>query len=396
MSPEPLVVSMHIVYLIAPSGGPEAYVQTLLPYLKAQNHKVSIVYTHSHGGVRTPFDGKAPVYFARHGGLHYYLGRLVGEYRAWAKQLRIWESTRAIKRILQSIETQHPIDLVEVTEGVATQLIASQWPVLLRAHGSDWSFRHFCQDAPDRYDYLLQRMQAKSMANAQQVSSISIHLADHLSQACAFPRERIKPVPYPIDLNRFSPDGPQLDNDGPMLLTVGRLEHRKGTDVLVKALPLIWEKHPTLKAYFLGNEAQFTHAELRALVPARFRQQIVFPGFVPHQTLPQYYRAATIYVAPTQYETFGYTVLEAMACGKPVVSCPVGAVPELVEDSLNGCLVPFGNHRQLAETINVFLDNPDRCLAMGRGGRRIAEQYSVPRVGRQLEEIYQQARTKVI
>ena len=126
-------------------------------------------------------------------------------------------------------------------------------------------------------------------------------------------------------------------------MSVGRLEHRKGTNVLFEALPAVWEGFHDLRVHLLGSESGFTREELLKMVPVAKREQVVFPGFLPHDRLPEYYRPTTVYVTPTQYETFGYTILEAMACGCPVISCRVGAVPELIEDGVHGVLVPFGD-----------------------------------------------------
>lgn len=388
---------MHIVYVISPFGGPEAYVQMLLPYLEKGNHKVSIIYSGTSTTSRSIFNDRVPVYHATTGSNHYYLGRLLGAYRAWAKRLRMWELSRSVYQVLQQIDRSNPIDVVEVTEGISTRLIARRWPVVLRAHGNDWTFRHFCQDKSQKYDYLLRQDARNHLVHANQVSAISNHLADYLSQACHFPRQLIEFTPYPINLSQFSPSGHQIMTNGKhMLLCIGRLEHRKGTDVLVQALPVIWEKYPDLEVYFLGKESQFTHEDLRKMVPEPYRKQLVFPGFVLHTQVPMYYRAATIYVAPTQYETFGYTILEAMACGKPVVSCSVGAIPELIKDGENGCLVPFGDYKLLASAISDLLDNPERRLFMGQQGKAFAEKYEVSLIGKQLELLYQEVQQKSV
>lgn len=383
---------MHIVYVIDPFGGPETYLSTLLPYLKMGDHQISVIYTNHPTKHQTAFTQHLPVYHVSWGSAHYYLARLIRGFRGWAELLRIWELSHAVYDKLHHIHKISPIDVVEVTEGIFVQQISRKWPVVLRAHGSAWTFYDFCEDGWDRKVIdQLKRRAAQNLRYATTVSSISKHLADYLSISCDFPRDNIVPVSYPIDLEMFSPAGNHVKIEGdPILLTIGRMEHRKGTDILVGALPLIWDKFPNLKVVFLGKESQFTQNDLRNMVPTEFKSSLIFPGFVSHASLPEYYRAATLYIAPTQYETFGYTILEAMACGVPVISCPVGAVPELVEDDLNGCLVPFGDHVNLASCITGLLNNPKKRLSMSQEGRKLATHYDVSALGLKMEQMYQQ------
>jgi glycosyltransferase involved in cell wall biosynthesis len=383
---------MHIVYVIAPGGGPETYVKTLLPWLERQGHRVSIVYTVRSTGGAHAFPPHVRVLYAPRGSLHYYLSKLVSGFRAWPLRLRAWERAWAVYWALCRIDEQEPVDVVEVTEGLPLALLRRRWAVVVRAQGSAWTVRHFCRDGDSRWDAWLIRQEAQQLRDAYVVSALSEHLADHLSAFCQFPRGRIRAIPYPIDTERFRPDDAhRFTSPHPTLMSIGRLERRKGIDVLLRALPAVWEEFPDSRLALLGSEAEFTQGQLLQMVPASKRQHVVFPGFVAHEKLPAYYRAADVYVAPTQYEAFGYTILEAMACGCPVISCRVGGVPELIEENGNGVLLSFGEEQALSQAITDLLSSPDRCNQMGRMGRRLSLRYALDRVGPLHEEMYQQA-----
>jgi glycosyltransferase involved in cell wall biosynthesis len=124
------------------------------------------------------------------------------------------------------------------------------------------------------------------------------------------------------------------------------------------------------------------------------QERVIFPGFVPHQNMPQFYQNTTIYIAPTQYETFGYTILEAMACGRPTITTPVGAVPELIEDGVHGFLVPFGNAEILANAIEDLLSKPKLMKRMGTNAREKASDFSLEKIGGKLESFYAYAVSK--
>jgi len=231
---------MHIVYVIAPGGGPEAYVRTLLPWLEQRGDRVSIVYQAKAVDDVHRFPSQVHMEFAPRGPAHYYLGRLVGKTSPWPRWLRAWEDALAVRSAVARIDRRWPVDVVEVTEGSVVTLFRRDWKIVLRAHGSDWSFRHFCADEEARGDHVLIGQEAAQMRQADAVVAISEHLAGHLAEFCRFPLNRIEVIPYCIDLVEFAPDGPTANLDGdPVLLSVGRLQHRKGTDVLVRAMPLI-------------------------------------------------------------------------------------------------------------------------------------------------------------
>lgn len=383
---------MHIVYVLSPGGGPDTFVRTLLPWLQKRGHQVSLVYTKSSPsyvedlptGVRTKFI---------HGGpLHYYLGKIVGDYRAWARRLRVWESMLQIYKAVMRIHDVSSVDVVEVTEGLPVRLLKRHWAVVIRAHGSDWTCRHFCDDKDRRWDYLLIRQQRHQMKQADAVNAVSKHLAVHLSEACDLQREHIQVLPLPINARLFSPVGRTQQTAGhPVILTIGRLERRKGVDNLLRAMSTVWRQFPNTHVYLLGKESQLTKKYLLSLVPQKQRNRVIFPGPVPHFKLPEYYRMSTVYVAPTQYETFGYSILEAMACGRPILSCAVGAVPELVKEGKNGHLVPFADTSGLADKLISLLNNPHKVDRFGTSARKRAMELSVNRIGPLYGQVYQTA-----
>lgn len=383
---------MHIVYVIAPGGGPESYVKTLVPWFEGAGHCISVVYTVATRWTDPVYPSSVHVAFAPSGSLHYYLAKFVGRFGAWSRLLRLWESAWAVYRALERIDQIQKIDLVEVTEGLPISSIRKRWTVAVRAHGSDWSFRFFCQDGDRRNDAKLIEMESQQLSEAHAVSAISQHLTDHLSTFCQFPGDRIRVIPYPIDQNLFYPNNADRANSNPpALLTIGRLEKRKGVDVLFKALPQVWARVPELQAYLLGSEADLKKEDLVSRVPDKL-SQVIFPGFVEHLDVPSYYQRATIYVTPTRYETFAYTILEAMACGVPVIASCTGAIPELVDDGITGLLVPPGDSQALADAITALLDDPARRERMGQRAREKAvAEYSVDKIMAKMLDFYQRA-----
>ncbi|MCL4489683.1 MAG: glycosyltransferase family 4 protein [Chloroflexi bacterium] len=382
---------MHIVYVVAPGGGPEACVRTLAPRLLKIGHRVTVIYSARAGHVSPSFQPDVRVLFAPPSSMHYYLSRVAGGSRAWLRPLRAWEHACAVYLRLREVEREEKIDLVEVVEGLPVNLFRKHWPVIVRAHGSDWTFRLFCQDGDQGGDHRLVEMEADQLRSASAVSAISRHLADHLSAYCQFPLNRIEVIPYPIETGQFRP-ADREDHSEIAVMAVGRLERRKGTDLLLRAMNRVWQEFPETKVYLIGAESGFTKGQLLELVPDDRRRQVVFPGFVDHDRLPDYYRRVTAYIAATQYETFAYTVLEAMASGLAVVATRTGAIPELVDDGMTGLLVPPGDPGSLSRAVLSLLEDGGRRNCMGQRARRVAlADYSVGEIAGRMVDLYERA-----
>jgi len=96
-----------------------------------------------------------------------------------------------------------------------------------------------------------------------------------------------------------------------------------------------------------------------------------------------------IFVLTSIKEHFGRVVIEAMACGKPVIATNSGAVPEIVEDKVTGILVPPEDSEKLAEAIIELLEDKEKAKEMGIAGRkRVEELFSIEKHTRQIEEVY--------
>jgi len=130
---------MHLVFVIAPGGGPEANVKTLAPELEKRGHRLSVIYTVAKEQVDINWSASIGVRFAPPASAHYYAAKFVGSYHAWPLRLRSWEQARAVVRALAEIEREAPIDIVEVTEGFSVASLKGRWRVVVRAQGSDSS-----------------------------------------------------------------------------------------------------------------------------------------------------------------------------------------------------------------------------------------------------------------
>jgi len=176
-----------------------------------------------------------------------------------------------------------------------------------------------------------------------------------------------------VDTARFRPR-PRATSDTLRLITVAHLIPAKGVDVLLRALALLESRHWHLTIVGAGPELE----RLRELaLELGLGGRVELLGL--RNDLEQLLAAADLFVHPARWqEAFGLAVAEAMACGLPIVASRVGALPELVEDQVNGILVEPGQPAALAEAIARLAADPALRMTMGQASRvRAVERFSI-------------------
>jgi phosphatidylinositol alpha-1,6-mannosyltransferase len=217
---------------------------------------------------------------------------------------------------------------------------------------------------------------AATFANSQNTKAV-------LSQFDVDPNSAA--VVYPgVDCSRFRPD---IDarairrrhgiENGMVLLSVGRLQARKGHDVAVRAVAALAPQFPDIRYLIVGTGEERTRLEQLAVMHG-VRNRVVFVGAVSDQELPAYYAACDIFVLPNRveqrdFEGFGIVFLEAAACGRPVVGGASGGVMESVEHGSTGLLVDGESVEAVAAALSTLARSPEVRQAYGRAGRTRVE-----------------------
>jgi glycosyltransferase involved in cell wall biosynthesis len=147
----------------------------------------------------------------------------------------------------------------------------------------------------------------------------------------------------------------------------------KGVRTLIQAA----EKVSKGRLYVAGSGD--LRNELEAYVSDRRLAGITFLGHLATDKLTELFQRAAFLVMPSEcYENYPMSVLEAMACGTPVIGAEIGGIPEIVRDGETGLLFPSGDTQSLATKIEHLLDNPAESIRMGRAARRQIEQKNGP------------------
>lgn len=296
-------------------------------------------------------------------------------------------------RMLQKIEAQERFDVVHIQSPLdpGLPLIASKTmrsPLV----GTHHSFRDNHRFA----DFIVHSF--RGMFDDAMVK-IAQHIAVSPSAASVchryYPAADVKVIPNGIDTRQFSPTIAPLEKyqDGVFtILFVGRMDPRKGAKYLFAALSELEKRLARYRVVVVGTGWMQKYYDV--YIPLALRHRVEFVGYASPADLPRYYRAADVYCSPaTGNESFGIVLLEAMACGTPIVASDIDGYRWVVSSGVEGLLVPPRSSKHLAEAIVQLAQDPGRRKTMSQAGIQKAQGYSWTKIVDQLLPIYERVRT---
>jgi glycosyltransferase involved in cell wall biosynthesis len=271
-------------------------------------------------------------------------------------------------------------------------------PLVVHFHGP-WADEAVAAGRRSRTAALLRRRLERTVyRRAQAVVVLSEAFRGLLVERYDVSPERIHVIAPGVDLERFTPGARAeargtlgLPRDAWVVVTVRRVVERMGLDVLVDACAALPRDGPEPLLIVAGEGPARTGLERRAEALG-IAERVRFPGRVDDDLLPLWYRAADVAVVPsTALEGFGLVVLEALACGTPVVATRTGGLPEPLEDLDSSLVVPPGDVRALSNRLAAAragtapLPPRDRCRAH-------AERFTWAGTAARTEEVYERVR----
>ena len=218
--------------------------------------------------------------------------------------------------------------------------------------------------------------------------AVSRALADFLVGECRLPATCVRVIANGVDTARFSPRVDSIaPRPGPTLGVLTRLDSRKGLPFLIRAVAEVRSDLPQARL-LVGGEGQERPNLERQVRSLGLTDCVEFVGPVVEPT--DFYRRLDLFVLPSLDEAFGLVLLEAMAVGLPVVGTTVGGVPEIVEDGLQGLLVPPADTHALADAIRSLGHDRVRRKQMGDAARRRALHFDIGRTAAELQAAYEE------
>jgi glycogen(starch) synthase len=305
----------------------------------------------------------------------------------------IWRHSLRMLRELKRLDAMHPIDIVEApvwdAEGLAA-ILSGEFCVVTSLHtplkkvvetNPDWR-ANMTAARRQAYDEIAQA-EIFVATRAQAVRANSKGVLDTMQRLYGLQLagdDRLAILPHGME-DRSQRGSHQESSISPgnrdfvTVLYAGRFEGRKGTDVLLAAIPELCGKYRNARFVLVGEDRTLPDGstlgrDFRARhAGADFLKRVIFAGEVSDAELEHQLHRCDIFVAPSRYESFGLVFLEAMMFAKPVVGCRAGGMSEVIDEGVTGLLAEPGDATSLISAIGALLDDAGTRRAFGRAGR---------------------------
>lgn len=268
------------------------------------------------------------------------------------------------------------------------------WPGKTVVTIYDLSFLRFSEAFNRGNRLYLSTMTRLSARRARRVVVISESTARDVVRLLGVPRERIDVTLLAADAHYRPLSADEVArfraaNDLPerFIFYVGTLEPRKNLAGLLRAYARL--PQPRVPLYVAGGAGWRFSPIFQVVAELGLERDVRFLGFVPEDQLPHWYNAARLFAYPSVYEGFGLPVLEAMACGTPVITSNVASLPEVAGDAAE--MVDPHDHAALAAAVQRVLDDDGRHESMRAAGIAQAARFTWARMAEQTVRSYERA-----
>lgn len=286
--------------------------------------------------------------------------------------------SQRLGRLAQALE----LDVVHVHHpfllGVTGRRLArrQQRPLVFTYHTRYEKYAHYVPLPPRLVRSLAVRLARRFADSADLIVAPSEHVAETLRGRGV--RTPVAVIPTGVDLTLFAPGSRErarrrlgLPADGLICLYTGRLDREKSLDRVLDAFETVAAAVSTATLHLVGKGSHGRALERRAAA-GRARQRIIFHGGLAREALPDYYRAADLFLFASETETQGLVLAEAHACGLPAVAVRASGVDEVVADGETGLLTKAETGEMADAAIGLLLD-AGRRATMGQAARRLVE-----------------------
>ena len=293
-----------------------------------------------------------------------------------------------LRHFIGKIAAKTPFDLLEFPDidgyALSGLHLRGVKRVAVRLHGCSRLCRQFAGEPEDAPMTVLDKWEARAAAEAHVLTSVSHSALAATEKAWKADLWRATVVPNPI-----APIEKRTETrDAVTVFFSGRLERRKGIDVLAKAIPLILSAVPEAQFRIFGKDKLWDETQsdannggdvMREILRANgvCGDEVKFMGAVPRDVLLGHLRRATVALVPSRYENQPFAVLEALACGTPLIVSDIPAHREIIRSEAEGVTFTGENANELAQKTIELLTRPARRAALSESERKRSEDFHV-------------------
>ena len=263
------------------------------------------------------------------------------------------------------------------------------------------------------------KMIAKRMSNIDLVLGCSHYITDKIKNRFKDFSAKCRTIENGVDTTNFQP-GKTIEKNSVeeiKILFVGRVSPEKGLHILFEAFEKLYKENKNVRLDIVGPiktvpynlivglsedskisglKEFYNNTDYKSVLIGKLSDEtedsVIFHGQQDSKRLSSFYQAANIIVNPSFSESFGMSLIEAMACGKPIIASRVGGMIEIVENSKGGTLFDAGNSNELFNVLKTLIENEQYRNELSAGNRIYAEKhYSWDNIANKLNQYYKNA-----
>ncbi len=195
-------------------------------------------------------------------------------------------------------------------------------------------------------------------------------------------KSKIEVLSNGVDLNKFYKK--KIKKNKLTILHVGRISYEKNVDVVLQAMKIV-SLYKGIRFIIVGGGPDLERLKKYA---EGINLDVEFTGVIKNENLADYYNKADVFITASTIETEGIVILEAMACGLPIVGVNKLAIPEIVKNGKNGFVVKENEPEEMAMSLIKLIKNKSLRNKLGKNSMKIAKMYSLDNTVRKLEQLY--------
>lgn len=243
---------------------------------------------------------------------------------------------------------------------------------------------------------MLEERKIASVLDSGDAFFVNTNFAREQLENYGCPPEKIHIIPQGTDLSDFDDRKVSINKDKPIIiLSVGRLSIEKGFHIAIQAIAKLVDEFPNIEYRVVGNGLERTNLQ-NLIEKLELNNNVILHGSLTTKELAAQYSQAHIFILPSidlhdgfHVETQGVVLQEAQASGIPVIASKTGGIPEVIRDNETGLLFEEANENQLAEKIQLLINNQDFCQSISMNGRKDVEsRFDINGINRQLINVY--------
>jgi glycosyltransferase involved in cell wall biosynthesis len=370
-----------VTYRHGINGGMEVHGRLLAKGLAARGHAVTIITSRHPSGLATERSEGVEIHYLQETGFASQKGNWAAEcgssFRALherkAFDVLCCQHTVAPPAVMRFAQHQN-IPVVVIIEGLAGWVFLSEVRQAFSHHkGYGQLGRRLLSFL---YYYLSWEVPVARKCDA--LIAVSDEVARSIPAWCGVRADKVCTVYNGVDVGAFAPDSSMRETmrkqygispDDRLIIFLSHVTRQKGLHLLLTCLPDVLAQHGRTKLLVAGEGDYLSEA--KGLVDTMgLRSHVIFTGHVPHERSADYLNAADLYVLPTlRQEGLPFSLVEAMACQKPVVASRIGGIPSVVRHEINGLMVQPGDPDSLGQAIVRVLADTELAASLSRKAR---------------------------